>query len=145
MIQKIVFDSPAYRQARDIRYAVFVVEQSVSAAQEYDEFEAVATHFVAIDESTSEICGTARWRFTEKGIKLERFAVLPAHRNKGIGQSLVRAVLADIEVRTDTAGKLRYLHAQESAVGLYKKLGFQIEGEPFYEANIKHMKMTLAV
>jgi predicted GNAT family N-acyltransferase len=143
MIHKITFDSNAYGQARQVRHTVFVEEQGVSAEEEYDEFDAIATHFIAQDDTTGEVCGTARWRFTEKGIKLERFAVLPAYRAKGVGQSLVKAVLADIEASADSVGKVRYLHAQESAIGLYAKFGFKTVGEPFYEANIKHMKMAL--
>jgi predicted GNAT family N-acyltransferase len=145
MTQKIAFQSPVYMQARQIRHVVFVEEQGVSAEEEYDEFDLIATHFVAIDDTTQEAVGTARWRITEKGVKLERFAVLPTHRNKGVGQSLVRAVLEDIDASPETAGKALYLHAQESAIGLYQKFAFQTVGEPFYEANIRHMKMQRAI
>ncbi len=122
---------------------VFVEEQHVSADEEYDEYDSTATHFLATDDTTGEACGTARWRFTEKGIKLERFAVLPAHRGKGIAQSLIQAVLEDIQTYPQSVGKLRYLHAQMSAMPLYQKFGFLPVGDIFEEANIKHMKMVL--
>ncbi len=141
MTKKIIIDTPEYAQARHIRHVVFVVEQGVSAEEEYDEFDAIATQFIALDDTTHEYCGTARWRFTDKGVKLERFAVLPTHRNKGVGKHLVAAVLTDIASHPDAVGKTYYLHAQESAIGLYRKFDFETVGAPFYEAGIKHMKM----
>src|SRR5690606_41970150 len=78
-----------------IRELVSVIEQQVDAAEEYDEFETSSNHVLAsIDGSP---VGTARWRFTENGVKLERFAVLEEARGNGVGQALVAAVLADVE------------------------------------------------
>jgi predicted GNAT family N-acyltransferase len=116
-----------------IREAVFVVEQEVNPDEEYDEFEATSSHFKALVDGVP--VGTARWRFTDKGIKLERFAVL--------GQELVKAVLADIQRHPDSKGKICYLHGQVSAMGLYEKFGFQKEGDLFMECNISHYKMKL--
>ena len=57
-----------------IRKQVFVVEQDVDPTLENDEFEASSNHFLA---KLNDIpVGTARWRYTANGIKLERFAVL---------------------------------------------------------------------
>src|SRR5262245_10062346 len=78
-----------------IRKKVFVEEQKVPERDELDEYESSSTHFLA--ELNGEPCGTARWRHTSEGkIKLERFAVLGEFRGKGIGQAIVRAVLADV-------------------------------------------------
>ena len=141
MIEKITAQSEAFAEARKVRHIVFVEEQGVSAEEEYDEYDAVATHFLARD-ADGNACATARWHTTEEGVKLGRFAVLPTHRNKGVGQSLVQAVLEDIANSPAAVGKLLYLYAQESAIGLYLKFGFETVGEPFYEANIRHMKMS---
>ncbi len=124
-----------------IREKVFVVEQEVDPAEEYDQFESTAIHFKALVDG--EPVGTARWRFTDKGIKLERFAVLKVHRGKGVGQALVKAVLEDIRQHPDSKGKACYLHAQVTAMGLYEKFGFQKEGDLFLECNISHYKMKL--
>jgi hypothetical protein len=48
--------------------------------EELDEHEVTSTQFLAFHSGVS--CGTARWRFTEKGVKLERFTVLKPYRNK---------------------------------------------------------------
>jgi predicted GNAT family N-acyltransferase len=122
-------------QARNIRYLVFVEEQQVPEALEYDEFESESQHYLLFLKGKP--VATCRWRHTPKGIKLERFAVLPEYRGKGLGEALVKHVL--IEVLTEN--KPIYLHAQERVVGFYEKLGFEIYGSVFIEADIRHFLM----
>ena len=66
-----------------IREEVFVVEQEVAAEEEFDEYEEESHHFVALDERDNPI-GSARWRYTDKGIKLERFAAKKNWRGRGL-------------------------------------------------------------
>ncbi len=140
-VEKITRDDQL-KSAYSIRHQVFVIEQEVDPNAEYDEFEAISKHFLAcLDEVP---VGTARWRITPKGVKLERFAVLEEARGKGVGQALVAAVLTDIEENNDAIGKEKYLHAQLSAVPLYLKFGFEKVGDMFEECNILHFKMQLA-
>lgn len=131
-----ISDPATLQRAFDIRVKVFVDEQGVDRDLEY-EHEEESTHFIALVDG--EEAGTARWRKTEKGIKLERFAVLPDFRSVGVGRELVKAVLNDI----DTKAQKIYLHAQSQVVDFYKKQGFEPEGEEFEEAGIKHFKMVL--
>ena len=140
-IEKIT-DNSLLQEAFAIRNQVFVLEQNVDPALERDEFEAISHHFIAfLDEIP---VGTARWRVTDYGVKLERFAVLNQYRGQGIGQELVAAVLKDIASSPEAAGKIKYLHAQLSAVGLYSKFGFEKVGDLFEECFIQHYKMQLA-
>lgn len=133
-------DSDAERQAVfGLRREVFVVEQKVSIEDEFDEFEDISRHFIALNEQ-GETVGTARWRYTEKGIKLERFAVAKNSRKKGVGSALVATVLDDIA--TVRRGEKLYLHAQLDAVPLYAKFGFEKEGEQFEECDIWHYLMV---
>ena len=120
----------------EIRREVFVDEQDCPPELEW-EFEEESTHFLArLDELP---VGAARWRKTEKGYKLERFAVAMAYRGKGVGEALVAAVLADLP----NDATYVYLHAQVRAMGLYRKFGFEPEGPQFEEAGIQHFKMVL--
>ena len=120
-----------------IRNRVFVVEQNVDAAEEYDEDDQKCTHFIAY--CNGEACGTARWRFKDKGIiKLERFAVLKEYRNTGVGAALVKAVLQDLPYATKVM-----LHAQLHAVPFYKKMGFKSYGRQFEEPGIQHFAMSI--
>jgi len=139
-VEKIT-DQEDLNFAFEIRRKVFVTEQNVDPIQEYDEFEKTSFHFLAKLDNVP--VGTARWRFTANGIKLERFAVLQEARANGVGQSLVEAVLNDINQHSGSQSQLIYLHSQLSAVSLYLKFGFQKVGEIFEECNILHFKMVL--
>jgi len=127
-------------RAYKIRKQVFVEEQMVPLEDELDAYEEVSEHFLALDNE-DEACGAARWRFTEEGVKLERFAVLNSHRAKGVGTALVEAVLKDIKTNPNTKGSKYYLHAQMDAVPLYRKFGFETVGPEFVECGITHKKM----
>jgi predicted GNAT family N-acyltransferase len=123
--------------AFDIRRKVFVEEQHVSREEEYDEFEKTSTHYLVYADETP--VGTARWRKTEGGIKLERFAVLKEYRNSGAGSAVLKKVLEDVIPLKEKI----YLNAQITALNFYLKAGFVIEGDEFAEANIRHYKMVL--
>ena len=116
-----------------IRRQVFVVGQNVSAEAEEDGNDE-ATHFLA--KVNDLPAGTARWRKTKDGFKLERFAVLNAYRGSGVGGALVRALVSDLP-----KGSRTYLHAQIRAAKFYEKNGFSQFGETFVEENIEHIKM----
>jgi len=117
-----------------IRRQVFVVEQDCPPELEW-EFEDESTHFLAT--VNGEPAGASRWRKTDKGYKLERFAVLSQFRG-GVGKALVQAVLDDLPVDATYV----YMHAQLPAVTLYEKFGFEKTGPEFEEAGIRHYKMV---
>lgn len=122
-----------------IREEVFVVEQEVASDEEFDEFEDESHHFVALGSQDQPI-GSARWRKTEKGIKLERFTVKKELRGKGLGSAIVKAVLDDLKEK-EASGTYLYMHAQLDAVPLYAKFNFQKKGEQFDECGIMHYLM----
>lgn len=124
-----------------IREKVFVQEQNVPAEAEYDAHDRAATtrHYLA--RVDGQPAGAARWRPTDNGVKLERFAVLTAFRNQGVGEALVHQVLADVQTQAPDAAQV-YLHAQLRAVPLYERTGFHKVGEMFEECDIQHYKMV---
>ena len=128
--------------AFSIREKVFVDEQNVPADAEYDAHDRAATtrHYLA--QIDGQPAGAARWRPTAGGVKLERFAVLAAFRNQGVGEALVHQVLADVQAEAPDAAQV-YLHAQLRAIPLYERTGFYKEGEMFEECDIQHYKMVL--
>jgi predicted GNAT family N-acyltransferase len=138
-IKVLLADTPdLLEKVYALRSEVFVVEQEVSREDEFDEFEDISRHFVALDGDMA--VGVARWRATEKGVKLERFAVKKTHRGAGVGSALVGAVLEDVSA-LHGSGKLLYLHAQLQAMPLYAKFGFDKTGPQFEECGIQHFKM----
>jgi predicted GNAT family N-acyltransferase len=125
------------QKAFEIRRSVFVLEQIVDPAEEYDEYENACIHFLASFNGTP--CGTARIRKTENGYKLERFAVLKEYRGKQVGAALVKACLEHEWLQN--SGTYIYMHAQEHALEFYKKFGFEISGDRFWECEMPHFKM----
>lgn len=142
MIYVLQISSPADLDAAfAIRRQVFVEEQCVSAEEEYDEYETTSAHFLARIDTVP--AGTARWRRTSNGVKLERFAVLKEFRGMGVGKALVQAVLNDVFSQQPEPIERIYLHAQVTAMPLYAAFGFVPVGPIFDEAGIQHQKMVL--
>ncbi|MFY0591447.1 GNAT family N-acetyltransferase [Roseivirga sp.] len=125
-------------QAFAIRTTVFVDEQDCPVDEEFDGFDEESVHFIAY--TNGKPIGTSRYRTTEKGVKLERFAVLSEYRGKGTGKRLVQTALSQIST-TFKPGTLLYLHAQLDAMPLYARYNFEKVGEQFEEAGIQHFKM----
>ena len=122
-----------------IRNIVFVQGQNVPAELENDAHDRTdATHYLARTEEGTP-CGAARWRLTENGVKLERFAVLGQFRNQQVGAALLASVLHDVQSAHPEATV--YLNAQLPAVRFYERHGFEKVGPQFTEAGIEHYKM----
>ena len=122
------------KKAFEIRRLVFVIEQACPPELEY-EHEEICQHYLAYMKGSA--AGTARWRKTPNGIKLERFAVRRDHRRQGVAFSLVKRLLDDVIPFNQKI----YLHAQIDAMPLYSKAGFVAVGDQFEEAGIQHYKM----
>ena len=121
-----------------IRKKVFVEEQNCPPELEWEN-EDVSTHFLATHNG--QPCGACRWRKTELGYKLERFAVLKEFRGQGVGRALSAEALSDLP---EDAHYI-YLNSQLDAVSLYAKFGFASQGDQFEEAGIQHFKMVKKV
>lgn len=124
-------------ECQEIRKEVFVKEQGVHPEEEYDGYDEEARHLIAYCESTP--VGTARYRKTEEGIKLERYAVLPQYRRKGVASVLLEKTLTNLSFSDEKV----YLHAQMPVKDFYENAGFKQESEKFEEAGIEHVKMSL--
>ena len=117
-----------------IRRKVFVEEQNIPENIEMDDELVQSICVCAILDK--QYVGTARYRETSSGIKLERFAVLKEYRGLGVGKALVKFILDNLDQDQDI-----YLHAQEAVVDFYLLLGFKKVNDRFYEAEIPHWKM----
>jgi len=117
-----------------IRRKVFVEEQNIPENIEMDDELVQPIYVCAILDK--QYVGTARYRETSSGIKLERFAVLKEYRGLGVGKALVKFILDNLDQDQDI-----YLHAQEAVVDFYLLLGFKKVNDRFYEAEIPHWKM----
>ena len=133
--------------AHEIRRVVFVDEQRIDAALEWDGLDDDAEHFVVFAD-TGEALGTARFRVNDDGDpaqrygKAERVAVHAHARRTGAGRRLMEA----IEARAAELGlgELR-LNAQVAVLPFYEGVGYEAYGDVFVEADIDHRAMTRSI
>ena len=121
-----------------LRDAVFVAEQGVPVEIEIDDDDSVAVHLIA--RSGREVGGTARLVSKGRTGKIGRMAVRKQSRRMGTGTALIEFI-KKISVEMDL--KELVLHAQETAIPFYERLGFSSAGKRFREAGIPHRKMRL--
>lgn len=113
-------------------------EQAVAAEEEFDGQDEHCLHFLAVNQAGVAL-GCAR---LQANGKVERMAVLEHSRQLGVGRKLLTTI---IESATASGLTDLYLHAQLHAEPFYRRMGFLPEGETFSEANIDHVRMTLAL
>lgn len=120
-----------------IRREVFIIGQDVPEDLEVDGLDEESIHFLC--EVAGRPVGTARLRPMQGAGKVERVAVLEAHRGRGLG----KAIMEQLHLEADRRGLTRLkLNAQEPVVGFYEDLGYTAIGERFMEAGIPHRAMV---
>jgi predicted GNAT family N-acyltransferase len=122
--------------ARRVRRAVFVQEQQVPEALEWDEWDERSVHFLA-QTPAGEPIGTGRLL---PGAFIGRMAVMPAWRGQGVGSALMNALLALARQRGERTVRLS---AQTHALPFYARFGFEPEGPEYLDAGIAHRLMSL--
>lgn len=123
----------------ELRRQVFQVEQGVPAAIEFDGLDGGCEHWLA--RWDGEPAGTVRLRELEPGrwAKVERLAIARPFRRRGLGSALMAAACDRARERGFPRVKI---HAQAYVRALYERLGFVVEGAPFEEAGIPHLRMV---
>ena len=125
--------------AAAIRTEVFVREQGIPMALEWDEADATAIHAVAYNGLGQPIATGRLLQQAPGSGKIGRMAVNRVLRGANLGRELLNALVAQAEQRGDTEV---LLHAQRSAEGFYTRMGFAPRGEPFDEVEIPHIEMA---
>lgn len=131
-------DSQVYQDALAIRKAVFVQEQYVSLADEIDQNEAQACHFVGY--LAQHPIATARLLpINPTTYHIQRVAIIRAQRGNHFGRQLFQAL-------ENYARRQKHFHltlnAQDQAIGFYQHLGFHVTQRPgFMDAGIPHHEM----
>lgn len=126
-----------------IRKAVFVEEQHVPLAVEFDEFDRLDApcHHVLVYHDEKAV-GTGRIRIVGEDGKLERICLLKNCRSLGLGKLIIKALEA---IAKELNLEQVKLHGQTHAEGFYEKLGYETASPVFMEDGIPHvlMKKTL--
>lgn len=120
---------------KSVRRQVFIEEQEVPEELEWDDQDESAQHCIAILDSKAIATG----RLQTDG-QLGRMAVLKPFRGHGIGSDILKFL---IHLHQNNSSKPITIHSQTHAIDFYKKLGFVIQGEEYFEAGIPHFTMIL--
>ncbi|MGX1199902.1 GNAT family N-acetyltransferase [Marinobacter sp. MBR-105] len=123
---------------REIRQRVFIDEQKVPPELEWDDTDEIADHYLAVDASNQPVATARLFSALEETGYIGRMAVLPEARGKGVGEALLRHLIAE------SAGRYQELRlsAQEHATGFYQRCGFHICSlTPYEDAGIPHLDM----
>lgn len=130
-------NTPAqFNDALYIRAKVFIEEQKIAVDDEYDAQEANFTSYVLYYKN--EKVATIRYQMDLKTrtATLGRIAVLKAHRGKEYGALMVKHIenLLTFKYRPLTI----LIGGQAHLKAYYNRLGYEVYGEPYYDANILH-------
>jgi len=118
-----------------VRRAVFIEEQRVPAALEWDGLDE-SCHHVLVTAAGNRPVGTGR---IKPDGHIGRMAVLRDCRGQGVGSAILAALL-DVARQQQCTGV--YLHAQVSAIIFYEKQGFTVDSKEFMDAGIPHRSMV---
>ena len=128
--------------AAPLRTEVFVQEQGVDQALEWDEHDALCVHAVLCNRLGAPVA-TGRLLPSVNGVaKIGRMAVKRVLRGQRLGDQVLSALMNAARQRGDTE---ILLHAQCSAEKFYLRQGFRRQGEVFMEANMAHVEMVCAL
>ena len=126
---------------RALRRRVFIEEQGVSEADEVDDLDGQAVHFLALQDGVP--VGSARLLTQGDTGKVGRVCVLQTARGTGLGAGLMQAV---VDQCRGVPGLARItLGAQIQALSFYQRLGFTPYGEVFLDAGIEHRNMVMVL
>ncbi len=135
---KLVETEEELEAAIGVRFRVFVAEQQVPAKEELDEFDATATHAIAIHQG--QVVGTGRVLFgnEDTAARIGRMAVDAQWRRQGIGGRILKF----LEEEATAQGVDTYvLNAQEYVKEFYAARGYVQQGGTFMEVDIPHVVM----
>ena len=121
--------------AEIVRRAVFVVEQALPEAEEFDADDPRSIHAVAFEGSVPVATGRLL-----PDARIGRMAVLAPYRRSGIGG---RILVRLIELAAARGDAMLTLSSQAYVRDFYARHGFVAEGDPYDDSGIPHQTMRL--
>lgn len=133
-----IAEAEGLEEVHALRRAVFIDEQGIPEAEEWDDLDGAALHLLARVDGVP--VGTARLLSGGDMGRIGRICVARDQRGTGLGAALVQ----DGVERLRAQGlRVVRLGAQVYATGFYEKLGFTVCGPVYDDAGIDHHEMEL--
>ena len=122
-----------------IRRRVFVDEVGLPDSRDSDEFDYYARHYL-FTTTDGQPVGTARSRIEGIASKIERFAILPEYRGKGLAAEAFTFIMNDCLSRFP--GCPLTLQTPVELEEFFVSLGFVAEEKAFLDAGIRVRRMA---
>ncbi|MFN0034196.1 MAG: GNAT family N-acetyltransferase [Saprospiraceae bacterium] len=135
---QIEFATPEYDESVALRYEVLRRPLGLEYTPEQLAAEWSDTHLAAFDAAGKMVGILLLTPVNEQDIKMRQVAVAPDQQGKGVGAALVEESEAAAKALNF---KKMTLHARETAMPFYHRLGYQTVGDGFEEVGIRHFKM----
>ena len=136
-LKQIDHGSAEYKKMVELRKEILRKPLGLDFSEADLENEKDDTFIAAYDDDEMVGC-CMLCKETDEKIKLRQMAVHEDVQGKGLGAAILN--FAE-NIARDKGYKTIFMHARESAVGFYEKLGYQINSDVFNEVNIPHYVM----
>jgi predicted GNAT family N-acyltransferase len=138
-IVQIVYGSSQWHETLELRERVLRRPLGRQLTTQEINSQRDATHFAVYDSGSGRLLGTLlTMHVNDTTLQMRQVAVEPTMQRTGAGRALVQ--YAEQHAR-ENGYRTIILHARESAVAFYEKLGYAAEGPLFREQGIPHVLM----
>ncbi len=131
-------DPVLYAGERRLRYEVLRRPLGMPEGSEENAAEALCEHCILVDVGVVVGCVLCLADPDRLAGKLLQMAVAESQRGMDVGRRLVREL--ERHVAANGALVVR-MHARETAIGFYEKLGYTASGDTFSEVGLPHRLM----
>jgi len=138
----IEFATPEYDEAVALRYEVLRKPLGLEFLPEQLAAEWSDIHLAAFDTSGKMVAILLLTPVNGQEVKMRQVAVKPEQQGRGLGAALVAQ--SEELARSMNFSKMT-LHARETAVPFYLRLGYEKVGDLFEEVSIPHFRMEKKV
>ncbi|WPL19141.1 Acetyltransferase (GNAT) family protein [Thiorhodovibrio winogradskyi] len=125
------------RELRAVRQAVFIEELSGEETREWDRADTKARHLLVRAGEPPEAIGTLRWLPSGQ---IERLAVKPAWRGRGIGSALLASAARELQSHRRVTP---FVYANDSTQAFFARLGLIAEDAPVEQQGQRLQRMVL--
>ena len=142
IIREVQYGSDGYREVLAMRDRILRSPLGLTWSKADLQGEAEQLHFGLFDESGTLIACVVIKPLDEDTAKLRQMAVDEPRRAIGAGRRLLEGVE---EILRKKGVRRIEMDARKTAVGFYRKLGYEIEGDEFIQVTIPHFRMIKAI
>ena len=136
-LKQIDHGSAEYKKMVELRKEILRKPLGLDFSEADLESEKYDTLIAAFDDDEMVGC-CMLCKIDDERVKLRQMAVHEDVQGKGLGAAILN--FAE-NIARYKGYKTIFMHARESAVGFYEKLGYQINSDVFNEVNIPHYVM----